>query len=278
VLQVRLEGKSERDMKVSSSRKDVALSREDSSLAREGISHGTLGAFPLGTKNRRAGETSDLSWLIGVARKEQSRAQKRASSREKRGKEMEDDSKFRFGGLRDAVDDFIDEFEEVGEQHGTRSTSAEAAATSAGDAPPSAGDAGGTSSTTANQLSPWGFVMMSEEERLELVHRLQAAASTPPPSLHLRWRLSHPSPSTPPSAQRPQEQQSSGTSPTGEEEEEAGGGEEVPREQTEQAFEEEEEVRLADEGRDQTWTFTTESLSFSVRPPPFIILFLIFNI
>jgi hypothetical protein len=224
-----------------------------------------------------------------VARKEQSKAQKRASSREKRGKEMEDDSKFRFGGLRDAVDDFIDEFEEVGEQHGTRSTSA--AATSVGDAPPPAGDAGGTSSTTANQLSPWGFVMMSEEERLELVHRLQAAASAPPPSLHLRWRLSHPStPATPPSAQRQQEQQlqSSGTSveassSTGEEEG-AGGGEEVPREQTEQAFEEEEEVRLADEGRDQTWAFTTESLSFSVRPPPNIIIYfililiLIFNI
>jgi hypothetical protein len=162
---------------------------------------------------------------------------------------MEDDSKFRFGGLRDAVDDFIDEFEEVDEErsHG--------AATSVGSA------AAPSSSTAATNLSPWGFVMMSEDERRELVQRLQAAASAPPPSLHLRWRLSHPLPS---------QQQPEAAEPTNKEAEctEAEAEQQVAEEQqqAEEAFEKEEEVRLADDGLDQTWTFTTDSLSFNVPP------------
>jgi hypothetical protein len=52
VLHVRLVGKSERDVMVSSSRKDVAHSREDSSLPCEGTHTERSRCVPLGTKKR----------------------------------------------------------------------------------------------------------------------------------------------------------------------------------------------------------------------------------
>jgi hypothetical protein len=170
---------------------------------------------------------------------------------------MEDDSKFRFGGVRDAVDDFIDEFEEVDEER-----SHHGAATSVG---PAAAAPSSSTAAAATNLSPWGFVMMSEDERRELVQRLQAAASAPPPSLHLRWRLSHPLPSQ-------QQQPDAAAEPvTNKEAEctEAEAEQQVAEEQqqAEEAFEKEEEVRLADDGLDQTWTFTADSLSFNVPHP-----------
>lgn len=169
---------------------------------------------------------------------------------------MEDDRKFRFGGVRDAVDDFIDEFEEVDEER-----SHHGAATSVGPA----AAAPSSSTAAATNLSPWGFVMMSEDERRELVQRLQAAASAPPPSLHLRWRLSHPLPS------QQQQQPDAAAEPVANKEAEcteAEAEQQVAEEQqqAEEAFEKEEEVRLADDGLDQTWTFTADSLSFNVPP------------
>jgi hypothetical protein len=149
---------------------------------------------------------------------------------------MEGD-KFRFGGLRDAVDEFIEEFEEVKEEDKRNAR------------PQSADGSAAQQSAGRSDLSPWGFVMMSEEERLQLVQRLQSTASAPPPSLALRWRRSHPQ-ST---AKEGESDQASAAQDT---------------KASEEAFEEEEEVRLAHEGQEQTWTFAADTLSVSL-PPPF---------